>query len=306
VYGSVDCGSLLWHLQNTRTVRVLGTAYYHPVLPLIPGADRSEQLRRWQGIGRHIFARDDFAGFWPPELGFSMELIPLLRRFGYRYVIVDSEHVEPATPMRWEQVRYQPHIARHGDDEIVVVVRDRELSNSQESGMDADWFIHEVRERTKWCDFPPLVTTCTDGDNGGWFRNVSPTANFWSVFHDDLLRRVENGTSAGIRPTFVDDYLDRYGTHGEVTVRTGAWNTGWHHGTGFVQWTGSDAQRAALARIARVSAAIHERTESPDDVLEAARWRLLRAETSCNLYWGEAWVPRCHADLDDAERLLNA
>jgi 4-alpha-glucanotransferase len=310
VYGIVDCGSLLWHLQNRRTVNLLGTAYYHPVLPLIPGADRSEQLRRWQGIGRHVFARDEFAGFWPPEMGFCMELIPLLRRFGYRYVLVDSEHVEPATPMRWEQLMYQPHTARFGDDEIVVVVRDRELSNSQESGMDAGWFIHEVRERTKWCDFPPLVTTCTDGDNGGWFRNVSPTANFWSVFHDDLLRRVEHGSSAGIRPTFVDDYLDRYGAHGEVTVRTGAWNTGWHHGTGFVQWTGSDAQQDAVARIARVSAAIHERSEGSDDAtaarLDAARWRLLRAETSCNLYWGEAWVARCHADLDDAERLLNA
>jgi hypothetical protein len=37
----------------------------------------------------------------------------------------------------------------------------------------------------------------------------------------------------------------------------------------------------------------------------AARWRLLRAQTSCNFYWGEAWVARCHADLDDAERLIN-
>jgi hypothetical protein len=306
VYGIVDCGSLLWHLQNTRTVHVLGTAYYHPVLPLIPVADRPEQLRRWLGIGRHLFARDDFTGFWLPEMGFCMELIPLLRRFGYRYVVVDSDHVEPVTPMRWEQVRYQPHVARYGDDEIVVVVRDRELSNSQESGMDAGWFVDEVRQRTKWCDFPPLVTTCTDGDNGGWFRNVSPAANFWSVFHDDLLHRVERGTSGRIRPTFVDDYLDRYGAQGEVTVRTGAWNTGWHDGSGFVQWTGSAAQQEAVARMARVSAALHERPGRSDERLDAARWRLLRAETSCNLYWGEAWVPRCHADLDEAERLLNA
>ena len=29
-------------------------------------------------------------------------------------------------------------------------------------------------------------------------------------------------------------------------------------------------------------------------------WRLLRAETSCNFYWGEAWVQRCHDDLDAA------
>src|ERR1044071_3325037 len=34
VYGIVKCGDLLWHLQNSRTINVLGTAYYHPVLPL--------------------------------------------------------------------------------------------------------------------------------------------------------------------------------------------------------------------------------------------------------------------------------
>jgi hypothetical protein len=38
--------------------------------------------------------------------------------------------------------------------------------------------------------------------------------------------------------------------------------------------------------------------------LDEAHWRLLRSETSCNFFWGEAWVNRCHRDLDDAwERL---
>ena len=77
VYGIVDCGSLLWYLQNTRIIQVLGTGYYHPVLPLIPRADCGEQLARWHGIGAGICSRrTSFAGFWPPEMGFCMELIP--------------------------------------------------------------------------------------------------------------------------------------------------------------------------------------------------------------------------------------
>jgi hypothetical protein len=305
VYGTVDCGSLLWHLQNTRIINVLGSGYYHPVLPLIPPADRTEQLTRWQGLGRHLFPHSALAGFWPPEMGFCMELIPLLSHLGYRYALVDSEHVEPVTPMRWEEVRYRPHLARYAGCEITVVVRDRELSDAQESGMAAGWFLREVTDRTRWCSFPPLVTTCTDGDNGGWFRNTAPGANFWSAFHAELLDRVGAGDSA-VRPTFIDDYLDRYGAAGEVTVRTGAWNTGWHHGTGFVQWTGSAAQRDALDRIVRLSATVHAArpaTGRPDR-LEPALWRVLRAETSCNLYWGEEWVPRCHADLDAAQAAL--
>jgi 4-alpha-glucanotransferase len=306
MYGVVDCGSLLWHLQNRDLFRILGTGYYHPVLPLIPAADREEHLRRWLGIGCHLFWRTDFQGFWPPEMGFSMELIPLLKRLGYRYVLVDSDHVEAVTPMSWQELRYQPHTARYGDDEIIVVVRDRDLSDAQESGMNLDWFSREVDERTRGCDFPPLVTTATDGDNGGWFRNPHPRANFWG-FYRNLLDQVRAGTGK-IRPTFIDDYLDRYGAHGEVHVGTGAWNTGWHHGHGFVQWTGSQAQRDALARVAETSRAVHEarwrvgethcRDAEVHHWLERAMWPLLRAETSCNFFWGEAWVQRAHQDLD--------
>ena len=50
VYGVVDCGSLLWYLQNTRVIELLGTGYYHPVLPLIRPTDREEHLHRWRTI----------------------------------------------------------------------------------------------------------------------------------------------------------------------------------------------------------------------------------------------------------------
>ena len=314
VFGIVKCGELLWQLQNGQVLQILGTGYYHPVMPLIPQADWDEQMGRWLGLARHLFWRPHFPGFWPPEMGFCMEMIPALRRLGYRYVLVDSDHVEPVTPMRWEELRYRPHVARHDGEEIIVVVRDRQLSDAQESGMEPGWFSHEVHERTKFCDFPPLVTTCTDGDNGGWFRNVTPAGNFWGAFYQPLLEQVRRGET-GIRPAFIDDYLNHHGAHGEVRVRAGAWNTGWHHGAGFTQWTGSQAQREALERVALTSAALHEawrRVGPPDahnqDVrrqLGEAHWRLLRAETSCHFYWGEAWVVRCHRDLDDAWVILN-
>lgn len=314
-YGIVDCGSLLWYLQNTQVIDILGTGYYHPVLPLIPPADWAEQLERWQGLAGHLFGGRAFPGFWPPELGFTMELIPVLRRLGYRYVVVDSEHVEPVTPMRWEEIRYRPHIAEFGGERIVVVVRDRELSNAQEAGMDPDWFIREVGARTRHCDFAPLVTTCSDGENGGWFRNTSPQGNFWTAFYADLLARCRAGDSGGIRPSFISAYLDRYGPAGQVTVGPGAWNTGWHHGTGFTQWTGSPAQQHALTRVGEISQAVHAARSNAIGVgaadpelyrlLEEAHWRVLRAETSCHFFWGEAWVQRCHDDLTQAADLLD-
>jgi alpha-amylase/alpha-mannosidase (GH57 family) len=227
---------------------------------------------------------------------------------GYQYILVDSANVEAITPMSWTELRYRPHIAKYGDDEIIVVVRDRELSDAQESGMDYGWFANEVYQRTKACDFSPLVTTCTDGDNGGWFRNTTEGSNFWSGFYTDLLNAAQASQEA-IQPTFIHDHITEHGVHGEVRVATAAWNTGWHDGKEFVQWTGSQAQKDALARVKQTSLAIQNASQKAklqpansqrDYQLEEAMWHLLRAETSCNFYWGEAWVERCHKDLEIA------
>ncbi len=308
VYGIVDCGKLLWQLQNQQLFEILGTGYYHPVLALIPEADWDEQLTRWQAMARHLFWRTRFDGFWPPEMGFDMKLIPHLQRAGYRYVLVDSEYVDPVDDMSWQELRYRPHIAEYDGAEISVIVRDRELSNAQLAGMDYGWFYHELHERTKWCDFPPLVTTATDGDNGGWFRNVNPKANFWTYFYRQALDEIRAGHSV-MRPIFITEYLDRFGVHGRVTIRRGAWNTDVHHGWNFHQWLGSQAQRDAMARTHELSQAFHAvadaatQVQEPNPeltrVLNEAHWHLLRAETSCSFYWGQAWVHKAHKDLDD-------
>lgn len=307
VYGMVDCGKLLWYLQNQNLFEIVGTGYYHPVLALIPEADWDEQMARWQSIARHLLWRTKFNGFWPPEMGFDMRLIPHLKKAGYRYVMVDCEYVDPVGSMSWQELRYRPHIAEYGGEQIIVVVRDRELSDAQLAGMDYGWFYHELNERTKWCDFPPLVTTATDGDNGGWFRNVTEKSNFWTWFYHQAMEEIRAGHS-NMRPTFITEYLDRFGAHGQVTVRRGAWNTDEHHGWDFHQWQGSWAQRDTLVRIHDISREFHvmaqvvARANDPNPelarVMNEAHWRLLRAETSCNLYWGEAWIHKSHADLD--------
>jgi 4-alpha-glucanotransferase len=315
VYGIVDCGSLLWHLQNTRVIELLGTAYYHPVLPLIPQGDWEQQLERWQGIGRHLFARR-FEGFWPPELGFEMELIPALRRHGYRWTIVDSEHVEPLSPMTREELCYQPHLAELGGERIVVVVRDRDLSQLVADGLEADAFVEAVRERTRGCGFTPLVTVASHGENGAWFRDPREGANFWSGFHAPLIERIRRGDGAGIRPSFISAHLERHAPAGLVAIGPGTGATDWHAGTRYVQWAGSQPQRDALTRIGELSQAVHAARRNAFGVgvgdrelyrrLEQALWRVLRAETSCNFFWGEAWVARCHQDLYDATGQLEA
>ena len=313
---TVDIDNFLDRYKRSN-IEFVGTGLYHPVYPLTPQADWDSQTEWWIGLGRHLLGRDRFQGFWPPEMGFSMEMIPMLKRHGYRYVLVDSWYIKPKRELRWEEVRYRPYIARYEGEEIIVVPRDRELSDAQESGLDPGWFQHEIHERTKWCDFPALVTTWTDGENGGWFRTPHTDSGFWGYFYHTILNRYREGT-LGFIPVHISEYLDKYPPTEEVEVHRGAWNTGHHWGGDFMQWTGSLLQRKGWDEVRNASAYYHKvkryfdehrgKTSDPEEVrslIIRAYDRILVAETSCNFYWGSRWVHRSFDDLEQAYHLLD-
>jgi len=312
----VDIEDFLDRFRRSN-VEFIGSGLYHPVYPLTPAQDWDAQTSWWIGLGRHLLGRESFRGFWPPEMGFSMEMIPMLVRHGYRYVLVDSIFIKPKRQMRWEEVRYRPHIARYGGVEIVVVPRDRELSNAQLSGLDPSWFQYEVGERTKWCDFPALVTTWTDGENGGWFRTTQVESGFWGFFYLPLLDRSRSGT-LGFTPIHISDFLERFPPVDEVEVHRGAWNTEHHWGGDFTQWTGSLLQKKGWDEVHRASEYYWQVKKTFDAAQDAggdageirslivrAFDHLLAAETSCNFYWGSRWVHRSFDDLEQAYHLLD-
>lgn len=309
--GSVDVEDFLARYRRSP-IEFIGCGLYHPVYPLIPTRDWDAQTAWWLGLGRHLLGQKEFPGFWPPEMGFCMEMIPLLARHGFKYVIVDSIYLKPRRSMRWEEQRYRPYLARHGGAEIVVVPRDRELSNAQLSGVDPAWFDREVRERTKYCDFPALVTTWTDGENGGWFRTSQIDSGFWGHFYRPTLEKARR-KELSFTPIHISDYLRRFPPTEEVDVHRGAWNTEDHWGGDFAQWTGSLLQKKGLDEVHRASEyhetvrRVVEERGSPElrDLVAKAYDHLLTAETSCNFYWGSAWVHRSFDDLERAYALLD-
>ena len=313
----VDVEDFLSRYRRSN-IEFVGSGLYHPVYPLTPPADWDAQTEWWQGLGRNLLGREKFQGFWPPEMGFCMEMIPLLARHGYKYVLVDSIYIKPKREMRWEELRYRPYRARYQDSEIIVVPRDRELSNAQLSGLDPGWFQNEVRERTKHCDFPALVTTWTDGENGGWFRTTNVESGFWGFFYRPILDRFRAGT-LGFTPIHISQYLEKYPPTEEVDVHPGAWNTEHHWGGDFMQWTGSLLQKKGWDEVRRASEyywQVKRRFDqgqsalaNPEEIRQLivrAFDHLLVAETSCNFYWGSRWVHRSFDELEQTYSLLDA
>ncbi|MFC1641194.1 glycoside hydrolase family 57 [Myxococcota bacterium] len=313
----VDIEGMLRQYREASSFEFLGSGLYHPVYPLIPRADWQAQTQWWQGLGRKSFGRDWFPGFCPPELGFCQEMIPHLVDAGYRYVLVDCIYIKPRREMRWHEVRFQPFWASHEGKRIIVVPVERELSNAQYSGTEPWWFEKEIAARTQHCDFPALVTTWSDGENGGWFRMPEWQYAFWGVFYRPLMQKARDGT-LGFRITSINEFLDQNEPKEEVDLHSGAWNTGHHWGGDFIQWRGSLMQKRGLEEIVRASdcyhrtkqryAQVHALLQEPEAVsqlIHEAYDQLLVAETSCNFYWGSSWVHRAFDGLEQCYRLLS-
>lgn len=328
----IDLG-FVHEYANAESIEFLGSGYYHPVFPLIPKDDWKPQILRWRRLAETLGFKN-VKGFWPPEMGFCMELIPTLRETGFEYVIVDGFHVVPLEEMTMAELLYKPHIASYEGYEIVVIPRDRDLSNAQQSGLAPTWFENEVVSKleklggvnattekrrgcknggdAKKCNFEDenfLITTWSDGENGGWFRNMHEPSNFWGHFFAPYMEKVQEEVSK-ITPRSITEFLRENSPESEVFVRAGAWNVAGRSGVDFSQWAGTDAQKKALGEVWSISKEFHKLEKQGKfkglnkKLVEQLETLILRAETSCNFFWGETFLNRAYEDVNFAKEII--
>lgn len=305
----IDIPEMIEKYRAAKNIEIIGMGYFHPIFPLIPKEDWKEHLTMGREIIEEMFGQRP-KGFWPSEMAFSMEMIPYLREAGYEYVIVDHVHVRPEKSSD-RQDSFKPYTAKYEGAEIAVIPRNRDLSNAQESGLNPEWFINEAAKKLK--DSPSdknarLVTTWSDGENGGWFRQIDEKAGFFGYFYAPLIEMIKR-KEADVQLVKMSDYLKKNPPVDAATVNTGAWNVASTSGYDFSQWNGSDSQKRAIEALFKTSRKYWELKNSKgykNNVrLEAARRFILDAETSCYLFWGDAWIPKIYEKLDAAVKLLN-
>jgi 4-alpha-glucanotransferase len=306
----LDIPRMLERYRDCSNLELIGMGYYHPIFPIIPREDWLEQLERGRAVMERVFGRAP-RGFWPPEMAFTMEMIPALIQSGYQYVVVDGEHVRPHDgfndPLR-------PYVACHGGFCITLVPQDRELSQAQEGGLDADWLDGKLRARVAQSPRPSesrLFTSWSDGENGGWLRQTHEPSGFFGRFFAPYMDRCRAGAFPA-RPVCLSEYLSDLGALPQASVQTGSWNVGCGSGDEVSRWSGSPAQRQAVAEVQRLSrrywALCRDHPgvyQVAGDAMVKARHLILEAETSCFLYWGDAWIPHLYARTIPAEAALD-
>ncbi|WP_043755143.1 polysaccharide deacetylase family protein [Imhoffiella purpurea] len=307
----VDIPAMLQRYRDAENIELIGMGYYHPIFPLISRADWSEQLERGRAIMERVFGRTP-QGFWPPELAFTVEMIPDLVAAGYEYVVVDGVRVRPEDGIN---DGFRPYVACYEGVCIGIVPRDRDLSNAQAGGLDLPWFQDEVCWRASGSPRPEarrLVTSWSDGENGTWFRQMHEPSGFFGRFFEPYMEAIRAGTCP-ITPVCLTPYVSALRPLPHARFQATTWSAGSDCSDDLSRWAGNARQCEAVAKVRHLSDRYWDLCrakptggyEVAADAMVRARRLILEAETSCFLFWGEAWLPHLYARTQPAELALD-
>jgi alpha-amylase/alpha-mannosidase (GH57 family) len=302
----MDIPAMLESYRLAQNVEFLGSGYHHPIFPLIPTEDWEEQLISERQLIEDTFGRAP-RGFYPAEMAFTMRMIPALVKAGYEYVVIDAAHVRPNSgPLD----SFQVYRAYYNDVSIAIIPKDDETSQAQANGMEVYWFANAISHRVRASPHPEesrLLTTWSDGENSGWFRQEDHEG-FFGKYFESYMAHVQSRRYP-IKPVFISDFVSQHPSEHSAQVETCQWNQGDNLGYELPQWRGSAAQQQALAKIREASSRYYQLkkgslSKEMSATLEKAHQQILESESSYFLYGGEEQISKLFEWLTTAEKLL--
>lgn len=199
-FGFHDVLDMLVKLGDLGIVEFTGSAKYHAFLPLLPINEIIRQITINDETCRFYLGKSfSPVGFFPPEMGYSGVLIPILSDLGYKWCLID----EIAYSGLQDTVSYD-RLYRIQNSKLNVFFRNRRISNSIMSAI--------VRNSTNMVDVigdelhkDIYLLTAMDGETFGHHRpglekllfNILNDSSFSFVTISNLLfhfNRVEEVT----------------------------------------------------------------------------------------------------------------
>lgn len=86
-----DTLDMMKNLVSENKIEILGTAKYHPILPLIPEKEVQHQIRMNEEVNRKEFGNIwERRGFFPPEMAVSSNVAKIVHNLGYKWMILSG------------------------------------------------------------------------------------------------------------------------------------------------------------------------------------------------------------------------
>lgn len=219
-YGLSDTMDLLKNLVSENKIEVVGTAKYHPILPLIPEKEVKHQIQINEEMNRKEFGRWKGIGFFPPELAISGTVAKYIRQLGYKWVLMSGI----ACPIEWPYDKI--YTSPNG---LQLFFRDDILSNKISfKNITAKLFVKELKEifqqinngkSTSIKESDRYIVTAMDGET---FGHHIP--HYEKTFLKNVLDLIKEDEK--IQIVFISD-LDKHFSIAKkkITPRESSWST---------------------------------------------------------------------------------
>ncbi|MBU4369726.1 polysaccharide deacetylase family protein [Patescibacteria group bacterium] len=90
-YGYQDFLEQIKHLAKKGQIELVGSAAYHPILPLLPRAEVSRQIKLNEDIHQKYFGKIwQPKGFFLPELAYNKKTALIIQDIGYKWIVLDE------------------------------------------------------------------------------------------------------------------------------------------------------------------------------------------------------------------------
>ena len=219
-YDLGDTIEIIKDLVAENKIEVVGTAKFHPILPLIPRKEAYHQIQMNEEVNFKTFGRWERKGFFPPELSINSKVAKFLRELGYKWVILSGI----ACPVEWpynkiftspnglllyfrddilsNKISFKHISAKEFVKDLKTTHKDPKQKNANDTyiitAMDGETFGHHVKnyEKTFLGKTMELISKeeniemifISDLDN--YFpkakKHIIPNDSSWSTSYDDL------------------------------------------------------------------------------------------------------------------------
>jgi len=196
-------------LATRHQVELVGTALYHPLLPLLPDQEIIRQIKLNDIVNKkHFGAAYQPKGFFPPEMAYSNKVARLVKNLGFKWIIID----EISAYGRLGKLNFdQKYTIKN--TQLAVIFRNRNLSDyisfrSQINKPDDFW-----QETAKDNRSQTVLITAMDGENLGHHRKGL----------DKLWKKLI--TEKNIRSVTISELLEKYKHFKDINPRKASWSS---------------------------------------------------------------------------------
>jgi alpha-amylase/alpha-mannosidase (GH57 family) len=212
-FGLSDTMELLKNIITENKIEIVGTAKFHPILPLIPKKEALNQVQMNEELNKKEFGRWERKGFFPPELAISGGIAKYVRQLGYKWVIMSGI----ACPVEWpyDKIFTSPN-------GLQLFFRDDILSNKIAfKNISAKNFVKDVKSvhKNKEKNNPTYIITALDGETFG--HHIK---NYHKTFLSKVLELIDKDEK--LKTIFISD-LDLHFplANKKIIPRESSWST---------------------------------------------------------------------------------